>query len=223
MLTPCIGASRPTMGLPTLNGWVLSGSLAARRLRRTGVSGWAWFELEKMSGASRAERDALRLMALLLGHWDNKMENQRLVCLDESAPSPAGECRRPFALIQDLGATFGPRKIDLARWRATPIWRDAERCVVSMRDMPWGGGTFTDVQLTEGGRQLIAQQLSGVTHTQLTRLFEGARFGEFERGRWFGPAAPVSAWVTAFEEKVRQIRDAGPCPSKATTAKIAED
>jgi hypothetical protein len=30
-------------------------------------------------GATRAELDALRLTAILLGHWDNKASNQRLV------------------------------------------------------------------------------------------------------------------------------------------------
>src|SRR5678815_4499020 len=46
--------------------------------------GWAWFELDSIDpslGANRAERDALRLTAVLLGHWDNKAANQRLVCL----------------------------------------------------------------------------------------------------------------------------------------------
>jgi hypothetical protein len=91
-----------------------------------------------------------------------------------------------------------------------------------MHDMPWGGGTSPDAQITDGGRQLIAQQLGRITHPQLTQLFEGARFGEFERGRWFGPAAPVSAWVAAFEEKLRQIRDAAPCPRTANSANTAE-
>ena len=30
----------------------------------------------------RADLDALRLLARVLAHWDNKSENQRLVCLD---------------------------------------------------------------------------------------------------------------------------------------------
>jgi hypothetical protein len=76
--------------------------------------GWAWFELDPIDpsrGAGRAERDALRLAAILLAHWDNKAANQRLVCL---APAPSGPapCPLPFALINDLGATFGPEQ----RW-----------------------------------------------------------------------------------------------------------
>ena len=88
--------------------------------------GWAWFELEPIDsslGANRDERDALRLAAVLLAHWDNKASNQRLVCL---APAPAAPstCPRPFALINDLGATFGPNKLDLDRWRELPVWTD---------------------------------------------------------------------------------------------------
>src|SRR5439155_19213676 len=37
--------------------------------------GWAWYELDRIDppvGASRAEVDALRLLAMFLAHWDNK-------------------------------------------------------------------------------------------------------------------------------------------------------
>ena len=37
-------------------------------------------------GAPRAHVDALRLLAVFLAHWDNKAENQRLVCLSETWP-----------------------------------------------------------------------------------------------------------------------------------------
>jgi hypothetical protein len=46
--------------------------------------GWAWYELARIDpskgGASRAEVDAFRLIAVVLAHWDNKAENQRLMC-----------------------------------------------------------------------------------------------------------------------------------------------
>ena len=49
------------------------------------TKGWAFFELDavdaKKGGAPREHLDALRLMAVFLAHWDNKSENQRLVCL----------------------------------------------------------------------------------------------------------------------------------------------
>jgi hypothetical protein len=171
------------------------------------LEGWAFFELDEIDparGANRAERDALRLAAMLLAHWDNKAENQRLVCLDDSAP-----CTRPFAFIHDLGATFGPNKIDLAAWRAAPIWADRARCTVSMAAFPYSGGTFRDARISEAGRQLIVRQLAMLSEGQIAALFTAARFQEFHSDGDEG--ADVSAWVRTFAEKVRQIADAGPC------------
>ena len=108
------------------------------------AEGWAWYELDDIdtsTGANRAERDALRLIAIVLAHWDNKSANQRLVCSNTN--TQAGHwCAHPFAMIHDLGATFGPKKVDLAHWQAAPIWNDATQCTVSMRHLPYNGGTF---------------------------------------------------------------------------------
>jgi hypothetical protein len=175
--------------------------------------GWAWFELDPIDpalGANRAERDALRLAAILLAHWDNKASNQRLVCL---APAPAGPqpCSRPFALINDLGATFGPNKMDLDHWKAAPIWADRAACIVSMRRFPYSGSTFPDTAISEAGRQLIARELTALTEDQIRSLFVGARFQEFDGGT--GPGADPRAWTAAFLDKVRQIASGPPCPS----------
>lgn len=181
--------------------------------------GWAWFELDQVDpsrGANRAERDALRLLAMLLVHWDNKAPNQRLMCLSTAEDGPAqssveGACPRPFAYIHDLGATFGPNKVDLDEWSKVPIWSDRARCTVSMRELPYGGGTFQDAQISEAGRRLIAEQLSAVSETQLVALFAGAHFPEFHGGR--GTGADPRRWAEVLLAKVRQIADAGPCPS----------
>jgi hypothetical protein len=185
--------------------WVSVERRFAGLLIETGQrEGWSWFELEPIDpslGANRAERDALRLAAMLLAHWDNKASNQRLVCL---APAPAGAmpCPRPFALINDLGATFGPNKVDLNHWKSVPIWTDRARCLVSMRQFPYSGATFPDTVVSEAGRQLIARQLSALSERQLMSLFSGARF----RG-------DAREWAAALMVKIRQIADGAPCPS----------
>jgi hypothetical protein len=175
--------------------------------------GWAWYELETIDpsrGANRAERDALRVFAVLVAHWDNKAPNQRLMCL--SPPAPAAEpCAQPFAYIHDLGATFGPNKVDLDQWVKAPIWSDRGRCTVSMRQFPYSGGTFPDTQISEPGRRLITQQLAVLTERQVTALFTAAHFAEFHGGR--GAAADPKRWAAVFLDKVRQIAEAGPCPS----------
>ncbi len=58
-----------------------------RPIETQDVEGWAFFELDlidqKKGGAPRAHVDALRLLSVFLAHWDNKSENQRLVCLSD--------------------------------------------------------------------------------------------------------------------------------------------
>ena len=174
--------------------------------------GWAWFELDAVdgaAGASRAERDALRLFAVLLAHWDNKAANQRLMCLSPSS-ADAAACARPFAYIHDLGATFGPNKVTLDHWTKAPIWSDRRRCTVSMRQFPYSGGTFPDTQISEAGRQLLARQLARFTEPRLVALFTAARFPEFHGGS--GKGADPKRWAAAFLDKARAIADAGPCP-----------
>jgi hypothetical protein len=174
--------------------------------------GWAWFELDPLDpslGAGRAERDALRLAAMLLAHWDNKAANQRLVCL-APAPSAPAPCPRPFALIHDLGATFGPNKVEIDHWKAAPIWTDRARCTVSMRQFPYSGSTFSDTAISEAGRQLIARELTALSERQVTALFSGARFREFGGAK---SDTDERAWTAAFLDKVRQIASGAPCPS----------
>ncbi len=180
----------------------------APAIEAPGADGWAWFELQQASAvhdaALRSERDALVLMAVFLAHWDNKASNQRLVCLDpwrsdEQAGDAAALCQTPFALVQDLGATFGPHKVQLSRWAATPIWTDARDCAVSLRALPFGGGTMVDARISEAGRQLLLQGLRQWSSAEVEQLFLDARF-EY-------PAA----WTAAFLDKVAQIAHAGPC------------
>ena len=174
--------------------------------------GWAFFELDNVDppGADGA-RDALRLAAMLLAHWDNKAANQRLVCQDSASDNP-GVCQHPFALVHDLGATFGPNKVDLDHWKSAPIWADRQTCRVSMRQFPYDGGTFRDAQIGEAGRQLIARQLAALGDDQLDSLFSGARFPEFHGGT--GESADVRAWTQVLRGKIRDIVEGPACPSR---------
>ncbi len=105
---------------------------------------------------------------------------------------------------------FGPNKVNLDAWRAAQIWSDRSRCIVSMKKMMYGGGTFPDSQISEAGRQLLARQLTALTDEQMTALFAAARFREFYEGR--GRAADVHEWVDALRDKIGQIADGPACP-----------
>ena len=171
-----------------------------------GVKGWGFYELDRVDpargGAPRAHVDALRLAAVLLHHWDNKAENQRLVCLDGPRPAGNRECPRPFALLQDLGSTFGPNKVNYQSWATRPLW-SGPGCEVHMEDMPFGGATFGRVTIGEAGRRFLSDRLARLSDRQLRDLFTGARFPERQGGR--GPGGSADDWVRAFQGKAREI------------------
>lgn len=162
--------------------------------------GWAFYELKQIDprrgGATSAEVDAFRLMAVFLHHWDNKSRNQGLVCVD----SKSADCEHPVAMIKDAGGSFGPKRVDVEKWTATPVWADEARCIVSMKEMPYGGATFKDVQISEGGRRLLGDRLKQLTPAQIESLFKAAALDDVPR------------WVAAFHDKVQQISNRKPCP-----------
>jgi hypothetical protein len=205
--------------------WVaLERKFPAPAIETATLKGWAWWELND-SAAPRHELDAIRLLAVFLTHWDNKADNQRLVCLDD-LPAEAGShesqvpaasgfsrkrCHHPLALIQDLGATFGPNKVNLARWRALPIWNDRFACRLSMRHLPFEGGTFPDVVVSEQGRTLLGRRLAALSDADVRSLFEVARFPDYQSTTDDG--RDLEAWTQAFRYRVEQIVNAGPCPA----------
>jgi hypothetical protein len=164
--------------------------------------GWAWWELDSMR-RPRAEIDAFRLLAVFLAHWDNKASNQRLVCLDGPPRHANDNCERPLALIQDLGATFGPAKVNLALWRHYPVWHDRARCVVSMRALPFRGASFTDEHISEAGRARLAARLAALDDDRIARLFAEARFPDYQVGT--ADDGDLAAWVDAFRHRRDQI------------------
>ena len=181
------------------------------------LEGWAFFELDvidpKKGGAPRAHVDALRLLAVFLSHWDNKSENQRLVCLSEKDWPEGTSCQRPFALMQDVGSAWGPRKVDLAEWSKAPVWSDRASCTTSMDHLPYHGATFKPVKISDAGRRHLGNLLSQLSDGQLRDLFDSARFDHVSGMLGNRSAAPVEAWVRTFKNKVAQITEGPSCPS----------
>ena len=201
---------------------VIERPLGGRRIETKRERGWSWKELAMIDanagGSSRAEVDALRLLAVFLGDWDNKAKNQRLLCLGEPAAKKAATigsvtCDHPVAMVQDLGATFGPDKLNLEKWSATPIWANTDRCLVSMRTLPYGGSTFRDLEISEEGRAFLADLLRQLSTGQIRALFAGARVSAFPHASAAG--RDIDNWVKAFEAKVDAIVNRPACPSIA--------
>jgi hypothetical protein len=194
--------------------------------------GWGWEELDEAQadgrGATRAERDALRLMAVLLNNWDNRKDNQRLMCLpDGYPPQPGGHCGKAVAYMHDVGGTLGQvkgtldrvrgkgkeeRKLDVEAWREVPIWKDRAACTVDIKSPRLHGATFDGVAISEAGRRLLADLLAPMTRADMEALFHGAMVGEHSEAK----AASMDAgqWASALQDKVRQISEGAPCPGE---------
>src|SRR5262245_57581655 len=154
--------------------------------------GWKWTELDlddSKDSASRAERDALKLLAVLIQHTDNKAVQQRLLSRDAGAKKNAATCDQPFLMINDLGLTFGKASrfnnnsksgMNLTDWSTTPIWKERDKdanndegpqkCVGNLPKS--FTGTLEDPVIGEEGRRFLAGLLTQLTDSQLHDLFD---------------------------------------------------
>ena len=209
----CFGGPLAPDGVRTFTSAVIERRLEGTVIKAFDDQGWSWYEVDRIDasqgGATRAEIDAFRLVAMLLAHWDNKAANQRLIC-PTGRELPDGQCAAQIAMIQDLGATFGPLRVDLPSWRAIPIWRDRAACTISMHALPYGGATFPDVSVSEAGRLMAVSLLEQLSRDQLRQLFIASRMTSYDGID--GAGRNADAWAAVFEDKVTELRGGGPCP-----------
>jgi hypothetical protein len=214
----CRGCPDEVGGIVRDNGdRILEPTAVERKLGRELDDKWSWDELDKIDetkgGARTAERDALKLVAVLLQHSDSKAANQRIVCLD-GATGKKQKCAEPLMMISDLGISFGralsrnqePRaSVNLKEWSELPVWTDGKSCVGNLSGS-WTG-TLKDPVISEAGRKFLADLLTQLSDDQLRDMFEAARVS-------LRPRAPqqadsgfpsVDEWVKAFKDKRRQI------------------
>ena len=222
----CRGCPARLGGRHTPEGDVFEAATIERPLEGAvfdGDDGWAWRELDRVDpqrgGASRAERDALTLLASFLQHTDSKAEQQRLLCLGEPAERPATTCARPLLMLNDVGLTFGAANFlndngmgsaNFRAWSAEPIWKDRVRCVANLR--PSFSGTLTNPHIGEAGRQMLAGLLHRLSDHQISDLFDVSRMAQRRReiavptaselpGTAIVGGTPTAEWVRVFKEK----------------------
>jgi hypothetical protein len=222
----CHGCPPQLVGDSTKPGWTYFDFAAIERkmpghdIETSDGPGWTWPELnlvdERVGGAPRPERDALKLLAVLVQHSDNKREQQRLVCVSDTPKSQLAECSQPFMMIHDVGLTFGEANlldrasigsVNYDGWSRMSIWRDEQHCVGNLA--PSEIGTLRDPFISEGGRRFLSNLLGQLTNRQLIDLFTVARFAEKPAK---GQPATVGEWVEAFKQKRAEIASAS-CPS----------
>ena len=167
---------------------------------------------ERVGGATRAHRDALKLLAVFLQHTDNKSEQQRLRCLDEPLLEHPRRCTRPFLFIDDLGLTFGTANLlnnnslggaNLSAWERTPVWSHGFDCVGNLS--PSFSGTLSYPRISEEGRQFLAGQLIRLSQRQIRDLFEVGRFDFRHSSSVAETATPIDDWVRVFSDKRDEI------------------
>jgi hypothetical protein len=179
-------------------------------------SGWAWKELDLVDpgagGAPRAQRDALKLLAVFIQHTDSKPEQQRLICLDKGEKPAGDQCEQTFMIVHDLGQTFGKANtfnrnsvgsVNLENWAKAPVWADSKGCVANL-PKSWTG-SLENPPITEEGRKFLADLLAQLTDAQLHALFEVSRFPQRVDAAGPAAAAMIDRWVEAFKAKRNDI------------------
>jgi hypothetical protein len=195
--------------------------------------GWKWWELDHLakrpSVATKAELDALKLLAVFIQHTDSKPAQQRLGCYkkDIGFESSRIVCRSPVLMVQDLGATFGigGKKVGgfsamyYKGWERMEIWnqqkeeefqRETGRRVCFGRlTSPFHDGLI-DPEISEEGRQFLDNLLSQLSDDQIRDLFHVARADKtdelvHENGR--DQKVTIEHWLSAFKKKRNQIHE----------------
>src|SRR5262249_38934604 len=128
-------------------------------IERSANQGWQWFqEFDRITPdlrlrpELRKQRDALALLAAFVQHADNKPEQQRLVCLDNTAVKGGPSCAKAELMINDLGFTFGQGFDGVAQnapeeerkrsrllgtasvqgWEVAPLWKRGAGCTTEI-------------------------------------------------------------------------------------------
>ncbi len=168
--------------------------------------GWSWSDLDRVSeeagGAPAAQRDALKLLVVMLQHTDSKPQQQRLICPDAKQMA---SCPSPLMYVHDVGLTFGKASlwnrqpvsgVNFEHWTNAPVWMDRKKCVGNLPKS--ASGSLDDPVIHEPGRKFLAGLLAELTDAQLRDLFDVARFPTISH-------VSADEWVSAFKAKRDQI------------------
>jgi hypothetical protein len=160
--------------------------------------GWSWKEFENLNGRPSYEKDALKLIAAVISHSDNKPPQQRVVCkdvnVDQSTSPFTTTCKESRMLVQDVGATFGSggwftsnstAKMNLHEWSGKKVWSKAGTAGMNEADCPVCQATLrksltatdglSDPVISEEGRRFAAGLMCQLTDRQIEDLFRVAR------------------------------------------------
>ena len=178
-------ARQPDQGIDegSLNPAIIERDFSGRtRSKHRATKGWAWppssiRASERGGGASRAQIDAFKLLAVFIQHSDTKPDQQEIICTAGRQKDATGNetCGSPWLVIKDVGGTFGKAtlvnnsKMKLADWSHETVWKDATQCIGNLpRSLT---GNLDDPKISEAGRAFLAQLLNRLSDEQLRDLF----------------------------------------------------
>ena len=194
---------------------VIERSVKGRRIETEKTSGWTWFELgedrsRRRRGFPRAGRRAsiARDLSRPLGQQEQEPAPALPV-----VPSDSPQCAHPVAMVQDLGATFGPprrrRESTSTPGRRLRSGRDAATCTVSMHAWPRGGAGFPDIRISEEGRQFLATPAEQAVGAADPRALRGCAAHQLPSTR-IRTRRDADQWVRAFEAEGARHRRSRP-------------
>lgn len=159
------------------------------------------------NGAPRAEIDAFKLWLAFIDHGDTKTDNHKIACLDSTKNADNTRTCAPgqaVFYVGDMGSTFGyssasEKKARLAGWKSKdPIKVSGGQCMTNAKSVG-------DANISEAGRQLLANELQRLldaerTNGTITGVFRASRNGERDRS--------PEEWTAEFVRKARMIIEA---------------
>jgi hypothetical protein len=212
----------PTSGLAirAFDPAIIEREVSGKKVEVKDYEGWAWPELDQIRqdgrGATRAQIDALKLLAVFIQHSDSKPEQQELVCADETIRKDATgneTCASAWLVVKDLGGSFGKAtmlntsKMKLSDWDGETVWKDPKACIGNLsRSFT---GSLEDPKISEAGRRFLAGRLSALSDRQLRDLFTVSRVEmrgeEMDGADGKKRKVTVDDWVRVFKRKRSEI------------------
>lgn len=231
---PAKNAFKPEPGEPrklvVLDDAIVERNFQGKEIAEQHDQGWKWSELDlvdsRMGGATKAEIDALKLLAVFMQHTDSKPSQQRLACYSQDIEKKEQMeiCKKPVLMIQDLGETFGvgskvvtsSSAMYYKGWSEVNVWnhyKEAEsrkngktECFGLLTASEGRG--LTDPEISEEGRRLLSGLLNQLTDQQIRDLFVVSRAdktGELIYRDGIDRPVSIDDWVAAFKHKREQI------------------
>jgi len=211
-------ATQPRLRVATFDPAMVERQVAGEEIAHRPNQGWKFKELDLVDaaagGASRAQLDALILLAAFVQHGDNSANNQRFVCPESALKKEGGRttCTEPLMYISDLGSTFGRGNIwdqqtigraNYKEWSRVPMWDDPATCRAKL-GAKLRQATLKDPVVTEAGRRFLADLLVQLTDDQIRDIFEA---GTIDQRGWPTPGdearknGTIDQWVSAFKKR----------------------